>query len=198
MYVRKSAPGVRDGTVQKKNNHRFTYADTFVVDRQTAWRGYRHMVTKRDVHEFIGIVPDWEHGHRGIERIFLAGGNREAWGTYEYFHNTLTGIIVLPAWPKELWFDINAWYFEENTYIFDKLQVSYDKLKDDYHCRFTMKKAKAFMLLHVFLHELGHHMDRMKTKSRKEPVRGEEFADCYADETCEQVWEAYCEHFGTP
>ncbi|VGO16532.1 hypothetical protein PDESU_05123 [Pontiella desulfatans] len=198
MYVRKSAPGVRNGTVQKKNNHTYTYADKFVISRNTAWRGYRHVVTKRDVHDFLEIVPDWEHGHHGVECIHLSGGSKEVWGSYKYFYDTRTGIIILPAWHKEFWFDINAWYFEKNRYIFEKLRLSYDRNGDDYHCRFTTKKAKAFMLLHVFLHELGHHLDRMNTKARKEPVRGEEFADQYADQTCERIWDAYCDRFGQP
>ena len=54
------------------------------------------------------------------------------------------------------------------------------------------------MLLHVFLHELGHHIDRMNTKNKKEPVKGEEYADQYADEMCERIWDDYCDAFGAP
>jgi len=197
-YNRKTAPGVKNGTVQKKNNHTYSYANTFVVDRESPWKGFRHMVTKNDLRNFIEIIPNWDFVQKGIERIFLTGGHNDSWGVYHYDYDTLTGIVHLPAWHKELWFDINAWYFEKNIYIFKKLDVSFDKKDDNYQCRFTIKKAKAFMLLHVFLHEIGHHVDRMATKDKKQPVNGEEYADKYADETCELIWDNYCDVFGKP
>lgn len=37
--------------------------------------------------------------------------------------------------------------------------------------RFTNKTAGAFMLMHVFLHELGHHYDTMQTRKKQDSPR---------------------------
>lgn len=46
----------------------------------------------------------------------------------------------------------------------------------------------GFQLLHVLPHELGHHRDRMTTRSRISAARGEPFAERYANEVFERLW----------
>ncbi len=64
-----------------------------------------------------------------------------------------------------------------------------------YKCYFTMKKAKAFMLLHVFYHELGHHYDRITSKGQAWCKRGENFAENFAFEMMAKVKEKYYVQF---
>ena len=50
--------------------------------------------------------------------------------------------------------------------------------------------------MHVFLHELGHHHDRITTRSMQTPSRGEGYAEEYAHRYGEQMWQKYFDVFG--
>jgi len=51
--------------------------------------------------------------------------------------------------------------------------------------------AKAFQLIHIFIHELGHHHDRMTTRSKRAVARGEEYAENYARRFEDVIIEEY-------
>ena len=55
--------------------------------------------------------------------------------------------------------------------------------------------VRAYQLLDVLLHELGHHHDRMTTGSQKRPARGETYAEQYAAQYAERIWDAYSAEF---
>lgn len=48
----------------------------------------------------------------------------------------------------------------------------------------------------MFLHELGHHVDRISTRSRRESSRGEAFAEDFALRRAERLWPAFVAAFG--
>jgi hypothetical protein len=56
--------------------------------------------------------------------------------------------------------------------------------------------ARAFQLLHVLLHELGHHHDRMTTRAGRYSCRGEDFAEHYSRRYAERIWGRYLDEFG--
>lgn len=74
----------------------------------------------------------------------------------------------------------------------DGLQV-YDV---NYTCRFQESTARAYLLLHIFLHELGHHHDSITTPYKGWIVRGEEYAEKYAHRYERQIWDKYFKVFG--
>ncbi len=76
------------------------------------------------------------------------------------------------------------------------MQVECIKTGPNYLCKFTQFSVKAFQLLHVFLHELGHHYDKMTTGSKREASRGEHFAEEYAVKNEEVIWEGYMKLHG--
>jgi hypothetical protein len=110
-----------------------------------------------------------------LERIVLASYSQEAEAAHFYYHREETGAIFLGAWPDDLWSEYPAPYFNDHQQIFDRLGVSYDRLEDRVMCRFTEAQARAFMLLHVFMHELGHHFDRIHQKHFGS-TKGEDYA----------------------
>jgi len=59
-----------------------------------------------------------------------------------------------------------------------------------------ISESTAYQLLHIFLHELGHHCDRMSTKSRRDSGRGEPFAEEWAYRYERVLWDRYLETFG--
>jgi len=50
--------------------------------------------------------------------------------------------------------------------------------------------------MHVLLHELGHHHDRMTTRSQVDAGRGELYAELYANKYMDRIWEDYVRVFG--
>ncbi len=197
-YNRKTSPKVIGGQVLRKNNHRPTAREGYVVDRIRASKGFKHVLTKKDVHDFTDLIPEWDIASLGIESIVLDSGDGYADGYYKHYNREDTGIIWLSAWPKELWLECNREYFDDHKWHFDKLGVTYQDNEEDVICYFTNSTAKAFMLMHVFLHELGHHVDKLRSKNQNIMRGGEEFAENFANEKFDDIWPKYISKFGSP
>ena len=195
-FNRRTATKVKDGRVQRKNRHRPTGHQGYVLDRESPGRGFRHVVSKRDVQAFIDTVPDWRRFSERLERIVLAGHSDDD-GHYMFYHREETGAIFLHAWPEDLWREIATPYFDTHQQIFERLGVSYDRLEDGVMCRFTEVQARAFTLLHVFIHELGHHYDRTHQKHFGS-TKGEDYAERFATNQFEQLFPLYVRVFGHP
>ena len=155
------------------------------------------MVSKRDLQAFIDIVPEWERFSERLERIVLAGPSDGCDAVYRFYHREETGAIYLNAWREDLWTDMAVAYFECHQDIFDRLGVSYDRQEDCVVCRFTEAQARAFVLLHIFMHELGHHYDRIHQKHLG-ASKGEDYAERFANSRFEQLFPAYVRVFGHP
>lgn len=60
---------------------------------------------------------------------------------------------------------------------------------------FTPATVQAFLLVHVLVHELGHHHDRMTSPRKRRATRGEDYAEAYAKKHEDALWPAYCRVF---
>ena len=60
---------------------------------------------------------------------------------------------------------------------------------------FTDETVMAFQLVHVLVHELGHHHDRMTSPSQRRATRGEPYAEAYARRHETVIWREYCRAF---
>lgn len=193
-YNRKTAPKVRDGQVQKKNRHAETptywneVQPTFVIDRERPGPGYQHLLRKRDIEEFIEILPDWDALSSGLDAIVLARGERHLYGWYQ------RRIVGLCAWQDDLWTHLDKEFYEEHEGLFDRLDVPSERRGDGYLCKFSERTAKAYQLLHVFLHELGHLNDH---RSAWAASAGDEerYANLWAFKNEKIVWERYLRNF---
>jgi len=199
-FNRRTATKVRNGRVRRKNHHRPTGHEGYVFDRESPGRGFRHVVTKRDLQLFIDIIPEWDRFSERLERIGLgshsARGDRSD-GVHIFYYREETGAIWLNAWPEDLWMGISSSYFNSHEDILERLGVSYDRLEDGVMCRFTEAQARAFMLLHVFMHELGHHFDRINQKHLRS-TKGEDYAERFATSRFSQLFPEYLRIFGDP
>jgi hypothetical protein len=195
-YSRRTATKVVDGRTRPKNRRIPTAHRGYVIDREAPGEGYRHVLTKRDLQAFLDLIPDWSALSHRLERIVLGRGSIDD-GCHVFYYREETGAIFLNAWDENLWMDLSAPYFEAHRELFQRLGVSCDP--DDYPiaCRFTEQQARAFLLLHVFMHELGHHWDRTHQKHR-DSKRGEDFAERFANRHFEQLFPAYVRVFGDP
>ena len=100
-------------------------------------------------------------------------------------------------------------FIEAHRHVLDRLDVPIEPVFDTPEdeeccrpklfsqvCRFTEESARGFQLMHVFLHELGHHHDRMTTRSKRFASRGEGYAEHYANRYADRIWQRYLELFG--
>ena len=193
---RKSAPQVVGGRVQKKNNPELTasYYDTrppaLVIDRQRPGKGYRHVLMQRDIERFLDLLPDWAELSRGLNAIVLAPGEYTTNGWHT------RGVVAVCAWETDLWVDYAVGHYGDHKPIFDRLGVRSHPIDNGVMCEFTEAQARGYQLLHILLHELGHHHDRMTTRSRVRASRGEPYAEAYALRYEALIWERYQEAFG--
>ncbi len=207
-FNRKTASKVIGGHVLRKNNHTRTVSLGYVVDRERPRKGYKHVLKKKDVHDFIDIIPGWHEYADGLEEIILTPGGRDSFGSYYSYSNEDTGVIYLAAWNEEMWMDFNVDFFDEHKWLFDHLGLTYEEkvVKDPrgrgtytaMGCYFSASQAKAFMLLNVFLHEIGHHVNRRTKQVKEWCPGGEPFAEKFADDLFHKLWPAYVDKFGHP
>jgi hypothetical protein len=192
---RKTTMRVKDGLVQKKQNwsesqNYFTAPDrsSVVIDRQRPGVGFRHVLKTADIYKFLTILPDWEHLAVGLNAIVLAEAesNTDGWHT--------AGVVAVCAWEMDLWreYDATSDFYLAHAPIFARLDVITTTLPDGYiQCQFDENKVRAYQLLHILLHELGHHHDRITTRSQVQAARGEPYAEAYALEHEAKIWDAY-------
>jgi len=193
---KKTSPKVIGGKVQKKNNwaktpnyYRAEQAE-LVIDRKRPGAEYRHLLKQKDILDFIGILPDWTELSRGLNGIVLAPGD---WSIFGYHR---PGVVHICAWDKSLWITLSKEGYEQERFFLERFDVTCEQLGDDVVCKFTETTARAHQLLATLLHELGHHHDRMTTKSKSRASRGEAYAEEYAKRYSDQIWNRYLDTFG--
>lgn len=201
-FHRKTAPGVRDGRTLRKNNWNRSpslYHDTqlrLVIDRRHPGEGYRHLLLKRDIERFIDLIPKWDELSVGLDLISLDRGRSDCFGWYG------RGAIGICAWPLEMRSEPTPGWFRKNRDFLERIEARVEIDEDapeDIVIHWTPDTARAFQLCDVFLHELGHHIDRMHTRTKKDNgPRGEPFAEQFALELGREVLERYFHEFGLP
>src|SRR5262245_150062 len=146
---------------------------------------------KRDVERFIELLPDWEELSEDLDAIVLAPGDEDRQGWH------YPGVVAVCAWERDLSIRLGAGFVKEHEEILNRLDVPIDERRHGAHLvRFTEGMVRAFQLMHVLLHELGHHHDRITTRSRRIASRGEGYAERYANRYADSLWEAYADEFG--
>jgi hypothetical protein len=193
---RKSTPKVKAGRVQKKNNWTESpnYYNTWhwfpVIVRRRPGEGHRHVLTRTAIYRFTTLLPNAEELFEGLSAIVLAPAEEDTAG----YH--VPGAVHICAWGKDLWQVVSVGFYEEHSDIFERLEVPCVRVESGYLCKWTEPKVRAYQLLHILLHELGHHHDRMTTKSKVRASRGEPYAEAYARKYEAKIWVRYLEEFG--
>jgi hypothetical protein len=179
-YPRRSATKVRNGRTQRKNrssctpNYLTHEMPSLVIDRKNPMPGYRYLATKDDIRRFIALLPNWEELSEGLDAIVLDHGSEDRMGWHR------PGVVAVCAWDRAIELEgCSLSFISEHHEILEKLGVPF-RWGHNATIAFTEATARAFSLIHVLVHELGHHHDRMTTRSRKQACRGEPYAEAYA------------------
>lgn len=194
---RRTATRVKDGRVQKKNNwapasddyHALPQAE-IRLDRRPPGEGFRHLVTIAQLRRMLDLLPDWDEAAVGLNAVVLdEGGDGMGW------HEP--GVVAICAWEHDLWWtDAHASFVGEHDHLLTALDVERVKRGPRIEVRWSEAQARAFQLLHILPHELGHHHDRMTTRSRRDSARGEPYAEAYANRVFESLLPVYGREFG--
>src|SRR4029077_11480727 len=161
---RRTATRVKDGRVQKKNNwvhdrgayHLWSQAE-IRIDRRDPGEYGRHLITVAQLREFIGLLPMWDEVAADLDAIVLdAAEDCMGW--------CAPGVVAICDWEADLWWDdpVEAW-MDEHRHLLDRLEVEIT----DTEARWTEPQARAFQLLHILPHELGHHHDRITSRTKR-------------------------------
>jgi hypothetical protein len=184
--------------VQRKNNWSqtpgifHTTQPHLTVRRNRPGLGHRHLLLQRDVERFVELIPDWAELSRGLDVILLDRRRPDCDGWYD------RGIVAVCAWPREMGYAIDPDWYADHRRVLDRIGLRVEWDGEDLIAHWTEPAARAYQLVHVFLHELGHHHDRMTTRSRRRAARGEDYAEQYAWANEELIWERYLAEFGWP
>lgn len=200
-YNRRQTPKVKDGRVQKKNRHDLTpnywsqVPRTLVFDKKRPGYGYKHFLRRVDILNFISLLPDWDELSKGLRAVILDQGNDEYDGSYYY----TAGVVTICAWPRKQWIETDKEWYSKHKELLQRLKVECEEQQNgSIICKFNPTQIRAYQLLHIFLHELGHHHDQMTTRSKWQPSRGENYAETYALKYEQIIWQRYVEAFGFP
>ncbi|MEL6179782.1 MAG: hypothetical protein AAFS10_12560, partial [Myxococcota bacterium] len=129
---------------------------------------------------------------QGLQGIVLGNGAKYCYGWYN------EGLLAINAWSRAI---VEVWYrafFDDHRVILDRLMIPYefdDARPGDVIVHFTPKTAGAFLLTHVFLHELGHHTDRMGSRRQAHLSRGEDYAEHFALDMADMIWDDFFRAF---
>ena len=194
---RKSAPQVVKGRVQKKNNWKLgvDYYDAplpgaVTIDRKRPGQGYKHVLNKSDIYQFLELLPDWKRLAIGLDAVVLAPGEYDTDG----YH--VPGVVHVCAWEAGMWRETTQAHYESHRDILERLGVVCEETSEGYVlCKFEEASVRGYQLLHILLHELGHHHDRMTTRTQRQSARGEKYAEEYAHLYEAVIWERYLKAF---
>jgi hypothetical protein len=162
-----------------------------LFERRRPGPGYRHVLSKSDIARFIALLPDWDELSRGLEGIVLMPGEADLEGMcFETW-------VAVFAWRRELWDYYQASYLEHPRPSITRLGVPVEPGGGGgLVMKWTEGTVRAYQLLDVLLHELGHHHDRMTTRAQEHVCRGEPYAERYAARYADRIWGAYISEFG--
>lgn len=127
------------------------------------------------------MLPDWDKLSSDLNAVVLAeGGGLLGWWS--------KGVVGICAWERDSKVFMDIDFFRDHADIFERLHVASVKQGNQYVCHFSESQIRAFQLLNVFLHELGHHHDRNTD-------RGEKYVEEYARKYEVQIWSQYLKEF---
>jgi hypothetical protein len=161
-----------------------------MFERRRPGKGFRHVLRKSDIERFIALLPDWDELSSGLDGIVLLPGDPEYEGI------TLGTWLGIFAWERELWHHYDRSYLDHPRESITRLGVPFEPHGNDLIAKWTEETVRAYQLLDVLLHELGHHHDRITTRSQTDHPRGEPYAEQYASRYADRIWEAYRNEFG--
>ena len=162
------------------------------VVRERAGRGFRHVLRAKDVWRFVSLIDDWDRLRTGLSRIRLARGS------YQFGYHR-PGVLAVRALPTHL--QLSRCYLDAYACrLLEHLDVAVgtgpcdgcDRYVDVY--QLTRPQARAWLLLDVFLHELGHHEDARSNRSGR-AERGERYALEFAERRWRRMWPDYSRAF---
>lgn len=194
--ARKTAPKVKDGRVQKKHRHdaseylALVDGRSFTVLKHRAREGYRHVVQLPDVYRFVELIPSWSTVSNGLSALALdAYGCEEQTGCH---YDPGYRAIWMRPFPEAMQTTWSRRYHDVHGEFTSRLGV--ESVREDDRSvtlTWTLAQARAWQLLHLFLHELSVHAQFMRGGQKPRSEHDAEEAEQYAFRTAARILPAY-------
>ena len=113
---RKTTPKVVGGKPLRKNNHDLTpnFWNTtqkeVQISEEKPGKGYKHFLKKRDIIQFLTLIPNWQQLSQDLDAIVLENGE----SSYDGLYNN-NGVICISAWEKEQDVLLDKGYFRRSS-----------------------------------------------------------------------------------
>jgi hypothetical protein len=159
------------------------------IYRKHPGQGCCHVLMNRDIRRFVSILPDWGNLSIGLNAIIPAPARPNCDG----YHRS--GLVAICAQSRLFSHLVPEQYAQAHRDVFERLGVPIERAACGYVLNYTRSTLRAFQLLHIFLHELGHHHDRMATGSRRRASRGERYAEIFARTNGDFIGDEYFKAF---
>jgi hypothetical protein len=191
------------------------------IERYAPRRGFRHYVSPTDIQAFLNLLPEWRDLSIGLQSVVLSSDTTchgwcspgtvavcawedDPWRVFSvpfYEEHAATfrrlGIPCRPAISfdclgcnEEIAVVDGVGRCEECELVFGPQDTEETGIAG-YLAEFTDETVQAFLLVHVLVHELGHHHDRMTSPRQLDCTRGESYAEQYALRHEARIWEEY-------
>lgn len=137
----------------------------------------------RAIWERLGIR--WREAPELVSDVYIDDLEPHLWDVFEHYDWEIEdsgGVVIgrdksTPGKPAIC----------EVVYVESRMQVYEKKVL----VHFDRRSAADYVLLHVFLHELGHHVDAMMPPRKGFTRRGESYAELWALRTADAMWDAW-------
>jgi hypothetical protein len=139
--------------------------------------------TPFDIYKTLAILP--ADCIAGLESIFLHGGSNKQESIRDSavfrFGDYSSNVIMLYPFPRQ-WLNTPLSRHENRHLWHDLRRAGANMSGGDRSeiCHFTPENVRRFYLADVLVHEVGHHVDRVRLQ-RKSTSRAERFAEAFVD-----------------
>ena len=185
---RKTTPKVKNGQVQKKNNHGWTEfeglldKEHFSFIKLKAEEGFTHVTERKAALDFVQLIPNWNIISKGLTAIVLDGEGSSTQAGKCYSPNCYHS-IWLPAFPKDMTLHWSKPFAKHHEVVVNMLGVEMHESEPGcFVTEWNRKQAQAWQLLHLFLYGLYCHQECMK-QGKDNYHHKYELAEIYANTT---------------
>ena len=189
------------------------------LQRRRPREGSRHLITIKQLRAFIEGLPNWDEVAIGLNAIVLDDGDDDdgCMGWYQQgvvaicaWEHDLWWDLIEEPWiaahqPILKRLDVTCRALtddEASARVLEGMDnilpaplraklAAYTLKERNFEILWTDAQARAFQLLHILPHELGHNHDRITSRQQRTLGRGEHYAERYANKVLEALWPSY-------
>jgi len=166
----------------------------FRVVRKPPGRQRYHPAGAEEIERFVGLIPSWEEISCDLDGVMLCAPWQEEYPDTEGLYGEHA--IILFSWPRQPEERFRHSFTRQLPEVAGRLSLRERRKDRDYAVTWSPSQARAYVLLFVLLHEIGHHVDWLLCRRGRYARRGESFAEDWAADCRQRIWDCFLQAFG--